>query len=130
MSGTIEPFGRQRIDREGGKGVRSFVLASVLFATTTLHVACAQSQPLVRAIASHLIMQTNDGVCDPTTCQIEYKLQCPDGYMASAYWVSLQYPFDVNVELTRDLIDSSKRAINRSALSSTGPLMGGGYSVL
>jgi hypothetical protein len=91
--------------------------------------ALAQSAPLVRTIAKHLVMQTNDGGCDPTTCQVDYTLQCPAGYIASAYWVSLQYPFDVNVELARDLIDSSKRVISRTSLSSTAPLMGGGYAV-
>ena len=85
-----------------------WVVASLLVLMVTFSdTALAQSAPLVRTIAKHLVMQTNDGGCDPTTCQVDYTLQCPAGYIASAYWVSLQYPFDVNVELARDLIDSS-----------------------
>jgi hypothetical protein len=41
-------------------------------------------------------MQTNDSGCDDHLPG-GYTLRCPAGYIASAYWVSLQYPFDVNV---------------------------------
>jgi hypothetical protein len=92
-----------------------------MFVGVLADTALAQNAPLVRTIASHFIMLAND--------QLGYRLQCPGGYIPTGYALSPQYPYDWNTEMTRDLIDSNKATINRTALSSASPLMGGGYSV-
>ena len=77
--------------------------------------------PFVRVIASHLTMLAND--------QVNYKLQCPTGYIPAGYSTTPKYQYDWNTEIIRDLIDKNKITINRTSLSSAAPLEGGGYSV-
>src|SRR5262249_38062850 len=64
-----------------------------------------------------------------TEGQIDYRLQCPVGYIPIGYSMRPQFPYDLNTEFKRDLIDVNRNTINRGSLSATAPLDGAGYAV-
>jgi hypothetical protein len=92
------------------------VLASALSA-----MPAAQSQPVVRTVAKVVPMDIFEIV--------DYSLQCPAGYVPIQYSVTPQYPYDINEEQSRNLIDGNGASMNRNALSSAAQLDGGGFAL-
>jgi hypothetical protein len=84
--------------------------------------AIAQNQPLLRVAAKHVPMPTFDVV--------DYKLQCPAGYVPSSYSHTAQYPYDVNEDQSRDIIDRTGARIDKSAVTSAAQLDGAGYALV
>ena len=83
--------------------------------------AMPQSTPLIRTIASRVVVDHD--------AQVDYKLQCPAGYIPTGYSYQPQFASDLNEERSRILIDRSNAVINRNLLSSAAQLDGGGYIV-
>ena len=99
-----------------------WIIAFFLLLTSAFsESALAQSTPLLRTIATHQTAQLGG--------LVSYTLKCPAGYIPTNYSVIRQYQFDVYSELDRNLVDRNNTAINRSSLSNTIAIDGGGYSV-
>jgi hypothetical protein len=95
------------------------LLASVV--GTLPHGAMAQTQPLVRVAATHVPL--------PTFATVDYKLQCPSGYVPGSYSAIPQYPYDQNEDQSRLFVDRAGAIIDKGALSSGAQLDGAGYLV-
>src|SRR5438270_4579602 len=83
--------------------------------------AIAQTQPLLHAIAKHVPMPTFDVV--------DYKLPCPAGYVPNGYSHTAQYPYDVNEDQFRLLVDGNGAVIDKNTVSSAAQLAGAAYSL-
>jgi hypothetical protein len=101
--------------------MRSLVLSLVVLIGALPHAALAQAQPLIRAVAKHVPMPTFD--------LVDYKLQCPAGYVPNGYSATPQYPFDINEDQFRLFIDRNGSVVDKSTVSSVGQLDGAGYSL-
>ncbi|MEO7158766.1 MAG: hypothetical protein ABI039_14465 [Vicinamibacterales bacterium] len=101
--------------------MRSIILLLVFLIGALPQWALAQAEPLLRAVAKHVPMPTFD--------VIDYKLQCPAGYIPSGYSATPQYPFDVNEDQYRLFVDRNGSVIDKKTVSSAAQLDGAGYSL-
>ena len=101
--------------------MRSRILLLVLAIGALPQGALAQTQPLLRAAAKHVPLPTFDSA--------DFKLQCPGGYIPTSYSEIVQFPFDVNEEQYRLIIDKGGASVDKNSLSSAAQIDGGGYSL-
>jgi hypothetical protein len=83
--------------------------------------AIAQSSALTRSIARGFTMAEQETV--------NFKLQCPSGYIPTGYSFTIGRTFDQYQQLSRELIDRNGAALDRQALTSAAQIDGGGYFV-
>src|SRR4051794_32193689 len=100
---------------------RLFVLLLALLAMISTNVALAQSAPLTRTIARGFTMAEQETV--------DFKLQCPSGYIPTGYSFTIGRTFDQYQQVSRELIDRNGAVVDRQALTNINQIDGGGYSV-
>src|SRR5438132_5470230 len=114
--------------RQDGRIMHWLISALLLFTGGVCDPVFAQpSTPLVRVVGLHAVMRASDNNSNEVQ---DFTLQCPAGYIPSDYAISPAHDDDdFFVEIGRQLIDSSKSRLDRSALTSAAQLDGGGYIV-
>jgi hypothetical protein len=107
------------IEDDNGRrySMRSIVFLFALLIGALSQVALAQ-QPLLRAAAKHVPMPTFD--------LVDYKLQCPAGYVPTNYSHTPQYPYDINEDQFRLFTNAGGAEVDKSAVADASQLMGGG----
>jgi hypothetical protein len=109
--------------------IMRWLITTLLLVTGAVsNSAPAQSPgPFVRVVALHAVLLASDSNSNEVQ---NFTLQCPAGYIPTAYSITPAHDDDdFFAEVGRQLIDSNKTALDRSALTSTAQLDGGGYVV-
>jgi hypothetical protein len=101
--------------------MRSRILLLVMAIGALPQWAIAQPQPLLHVVATHVPLPTFDIA--------NFKLQCPAGHIPTSYSAIVQYPYDVNEDEYRLVIDKGGTPVDKNALLSAAQVDGGGYSL-
>jgi hypothetical protein len=101
--------------------IRPILVFLALAVTLAAHPAQAQSGSLLRSVANAFTMAEGESV--------DFRLQCPAGYIPVNYSLTLGRPFDQYQQISRDLISRTGGAVDRQNISNASQIEGGGYSV-
>jgi hypothetical protein len=88
------------------------------FSTT---VVAQPAGPYVRAISSHLVIESFDS--------LTWETQCPAGYLPLGYTIIRGHDYDEDEVQVYDLVDANAVPVSRDSVSSATQITGGGFAV-